>query len=65
MKVGAVTVPAGVPAVLDSERATAADVVFAVPVALTAVAALEVPVPNVATAIWRVVVVVGIWKGNS
>lgn len=65
VKVGALTVPAGVPALTDWLRATAALVVLAVPVALTAVAARLVPVPKVATAIWRVVVVVGIWNGNS
>lgn len=64
-KVGWETVPDGVPADFASVRATAALVVFAVPLALTAVAALLVPVPNVAAAIWRVVVVLGIWNGNS
>jgi len=62
---GQAIVPAGVPPDTDWERATAAEVALAVPVALTAVAAREVPVPNVAMAIWRMVVVDGICHGSS
>ncbi len=58
-------VPEGVPAVTFWLIATAAEVVFAVPAALTAVAALLVPVPKVAIAICLIVVVVGICQGNS
>jgi hypothetical protein len=65
VKVGALTEPAGVPALTACESATAAEVVLAVPAALTAVAARDVPVPNVATAICLIVVVVGICHGNS
>lgn len=57
---GQAIVPLGVPADTPCVNATAAEVVLAVPVALTAVAAREVPVPKAATAICRVVVVEGI-----
>jgi len=46
VNVGALTVPAGVPADLASDSSTAADVVLAVGAAETEIGALEVPVPN-------------------
>ena len=64
VNVGALTVPAGVPALTACDNATGADVVSGIVTTLL-IAAREVPVPNVAGSVNSVSTLLGVCIGSS